>query len=164
MIVSVEALAMNTGLPSNPIQSKTTERNLSISLNILQARWVKKREFLELASCERWHQGSVKLKCMCVNRLVYVPNRQGILSRVAFTRNRAFSQIVSILGFFLAYHLAVSPYCHSHHYWLKHRCPDCQYDSTGMMVPVDPDYYTRTFKKKGMSCKLRAALLLCYSC
>ncbi|KAB5561568.1 hypothetical protein DKX38_006525 [Salix brachista] len=44
MIVSVESLAMNsTGLPSNPMKSKTTEKNSSISHNILQARWVKKK-------------------------------------------------------------------------------------------------------------------------
>ncbi|KAJ6403116.1 hypothetical protein OIU84_015104 [Salix udensis] len=34
----------------------------------------------------------------------------------------------------------------------------CQCDATGMVVPVDPDYCTRTFKKKGMACKLSALL------
>uniref|UniRef100_U5GJU0 Uncharacterized protein n=1 Tax=Populus trichocarpa TaxID=3694 RepID=U5GJU0_POPTR len=37
MIVSVEALAMNTALPSNPIKTKTIERNFSISPSTLQA-------------------------------------------------------------------------------------------------------------------------------
>jgi hypothetical protein len=32
--------------------------------------------------------------------------------------------------------------------WEKHRYPNCQYDSIGMVVPVDPDYCTRTCKKK----------------
>jgi hypothetical protein len=43
MIVSVEALAMNTALPSNPIKTKTIERNFSISPSTLQAWWVKKK-------------------------------------------------------------------------------------------------------------------------
>jgi len=30
----------------------------------------------------------------------------------------------------------------------KHRYPNCQNDSIGMVVPVDPDYCTRTCKKK----------------